>query len=129
MTFTAVIVRRLHDTGRSGYFFYLSALPFDVIVLIVFYCLPGEAGDNRYGPPPAPLTGSAVTRGMTARQVTRLLGHPHERTAATAPRYARRATHGRLPERGYWHYPGLPDEDRETMLTFERGRVIDITVA
>ena len=30
-------------------------------------------------------------------------------------------------QREYWHYIGLPDGSRETMLTFERGRVVDIT--
>ena len=74
----AVIIRRLHDTGRSALWsigFVLSviydlagllnapgldavslpvgiALRVYVIVLIVFVALPGENGDNRYGAAP-----------------------------------------------------------------------------
>jgi len=78
----AVGVRRLHDTNRSGWWLLLlvpyvvsaimmvrsmaagSAVGFGsagvlgliglacCIVLLVFYCLPGTPGDNRYGPNP-----------------------------------------------------------------------------
>ncbi|MEC3979580.1 DUF805 domain-containing protein [Amycolatopsis sp. H20-H5] len=45
-----VSVRRLHDTGRSGWWLWLGLIPtLGAIVLIVFYCLRGEAGINRYG--------------------------------------------------------------------------------
>lgn len=46
-------VRRLHDTGRSGWWLLISLVPFvGAIVLIVFLASPGEPGSNRYGPPP-----------------------------------------------------------------------------
>jgi uncharacterized membrane protein YhaH (DUF805 family) len=48
----AVAVRRLHDTGRSGWWLLLGIVPFGGIVLLVFYLLPGEVGDNAYGPNP-----------------------------------------------------------------------------
>ncbi|WP_329257360.1 DUF805 domain-containing protein [Actinoallomurus sp. NBC_01490] len=111
-----VTVRRLHDTGRTGWFYFLGFVPLVSIALLVFCCERGHAVDNRYGPPPVPFGGNTtVRRGMTRWQVTRLLGQPHETTEA--------------PARGYWHYLGLPDEGRETMLTFERGRVVDVAVA
>lgn len=48
-----VSVRRLHDTGRSGWWMWLGLIPtLGAIVLIVFYCLRSEQGINRYGPPP-----------------------------------------------------------------------------
>ncbi len=53
----AVSVRRLHDTGRSGWWMLLSLVPFGGIVLIVFHCLDGEPGPNRFGPSPKQLVG------------------------------------------------------------------------
>ena len=50
----AVAVRRLHDTNRSGWFYYLiSLIPLvGVIILIVFMCQDSARGPNRYGPSP-----------------------------------------------------------------------------
>ena len=49
----AVAVPRLHDTDRSGWWILLIFVPiFGWIVLIVFYCLRGDAGTNRFGPDP-----------------------------------------------------------------------------
>ena len=47
----AVTVRRLHDTDRSGWWILIAFVPFvGAVVLIVFMCLPGTAGPNRFGP-------------------------------------------------------------------------------
>lgn len=44
-------IRRLHDTNRSGWWFLLLLIPvIGWIVLIVFYAIEGDAGDNQYGP-------------------------------------------------------------------------------
>ncbi len=49
----AVTCRRLHDTGRSGWWFLLVFLPIvGLIVLIVFLCLDSQPGENAYGPNP-----------------------------------------------------------------------------
>ena len=49
----AVAVRRLHDTDRSGWWLLIGLLPLvGGIVLIVFYCLDGTKGPNRFGPDP-----------------------------------------------------------------------------
>ena len=49
----AVGARRLHDTGRSGWWLLLYLVPLiGWIVLIVFFCLRGESGMNRFGPDP-----------------------------------------------------------------------------
>jgi uncharacterized membrane protein YhaH (DUF805 family) len=55
----AVSVRRLHDTDRSGWWLLLGLIPFGGIVVLVFECLDGQPGPNRYGPSPkyAPATG------------------------------------------------------------------------
>jgi uncharacterized membrane protein YhaH (DUF805 family) len=49
----AVSVRRLHDTGRSGWWLLVSLLPLvGAIVLLVVLCLDSESGSNQYGPSP-----------------------------------------------------------------------------
>ncbi len=50
-------VTRLHDRGHSAWWLLFNFLPLaGAIVLIVQFCLPGEAGSNSYGPAPAPRT-------------------------------------------------------------------------
>ncbi|QHT63069.1 DUF805 domain-containing protein [Paenibacillus lycopersici] len=49
----AVVVRRLHDTGRSGWWYFIILIPIvGAIVLLVFLLLDSEPGMNRYGPNP-----------------------------------------------------------------------------
>lgn len=49
----AVSVRRLHDTGRSGWWILIGLVPVvGFIVLLVFYVTDSEAGSNRYGANP-----------------------------------------------------------------------------
>jgi uncharacterized membrane protein YhaH (DUF805 family) len=53
LPFLAVEVRRLHDTGRTGWWWLLGLIPvLGWIVLAVFCATSGAAGDNRYGPDP-----------------------------------------------------------------------------
>ena len=48
-----VTVRRLHDTGRSGWWILFQIVPIaGPITLFVFSVLDGEPGDNKYGPNP-----------------------------------------------------------------------------
>lgn len=52
----AVQVRRLHDTNRSGWWVLLGIIPIvsyiGFFVLLIFFCLDGTKGDNRYGADP-----------------------------------------------------------------------------
>jgi uncharacterized membrane protein YhaH (DUF805 family) len=49
----AVGARRLHDTGRSGWWLLIGFLPIvGAIVLIVFFVLDSQPGSNAYGPNP-----------------------------------------------------------------------------
>ena len=49
----AVLFRRLHDTGRSGWWWLIAFIPLiGIIVLIVFCCLDSQPGENQYGPNP-----------------------------------------------------------------------------
>ncbi|MDO8584358.1 MAG: DUF805 domain-containing protein [bacterium] len=49
----AVVVRRLHDTNRSGWWYFISFVPFvGGVVLLVFTCLDGDKGANQFGADP-----------------------------------------------------------------------------
>jgi len=48
----AAAVRRLHDTGKSGWFVLIALIPIvGAIILIVFLAQAGNPGPNDYGPP------------------------------------------------------------------------------
>lgn len=47
----ALTMRRLHDTDKSGWFIILGCIPCVNIVLLVFMCLAGTPGSNKYGDP------------------------------------------------------------------------------
>ena len=50
----SINARRLHDTGRSGWWQLLGLIPIiGAIVLLVFYVTESQ-GDNQYGPRPTP---------------------------------------------------------------------------
>ena len=47
----AVLVRRLHDTGKSGWWVLMGFVPFaGAIVLFVFTVLDSTPGENKHGP-------------------------------------------------------------------------------
>lgn len=49
----AVAVRRLHDTDRSGWWWFLWVIPIiGWIVLFIWYVTEGTRGPNRFGPDP-----------------------------------------------------------------------------
>ena len=49
----AVTIRRLHDTGRSGWWWLLSAICGCGAVIVFFFCLTdSQPGANQYGPNP-----------------------------------------------------------------------------
>ena len=46
----ALLVRRLHDIDRTGWWVLLGLVPFGGIVLLIFSLLEGTPGPNRYQP-------------------------------------------------------------------------------
>ncbi len=49
----AVGARRLHDSGKSGWWLLIGLIPFiGTIILIIFFCMDSEEGDNRFGANP-----------------------------------------------------------------------------
>ena len=55
----AVAVRRLHDIGKSGWYYLFCLIPLvGGIILIIWYCQDSMPGDNMYGPNPKGIGGS-----------------------------------------------------------------------
>ena len=53
-----VTVRRLHDTGRSGWWILISLVPFiGGLILLIFTLLDSKPGENQYGPNPKEVAG------------------------------------------------------------------------
>lgn len=51
--YLALMVRRLHDIGRSGFWILVALVPIvGPFVLLVFELLPSEPSENRFGPVP-----------------------------------------------------------------------------
>ena len=48
----AVTVRRLHDTGNSGWWLLLMFVPFGNIILLIFCLIDSTPGPNQYGENP-----------------------------------------------------------------------------
>jgi uncharacterized membrane protein YhaH (DUF805 family) len=49
----AVMVRRLHDTNHSGWWYFIAFIPLiGGIILLVWFCTRGTNGPNRYGADP-----------------------------------------------------------------------------
>ena len=58
----AVSIRRLHDIGRSGWYFLLALIPcVGGIILLVFDLTPGDVGENQYGPDPKEFDGDVMS--------------------------------------------------------------------
>lgn len=72
----SVTVRRLHDTDRSGWWYWLALIPLvGIIILIVWWATKGTDGPNRFGDDPlnpgagAGGYGAHVGEGLTASSV------------------------------------------------------------
>ncbi|NUU68012.1 DUF805 domain-containing protein [Enterobacteriaceae bacterium BIT-l23] len=64
----AVLCRRLHDTDRSGWWILLGLIPIiGTLVLLVFCCLRGTPGANRFGPDPLEGEGSEPPSSIVSR--------------------------------------------------------------
>jgi uncharacterized membrane protein YhaH (DUF805 family) len=48
----AVSIRRLHDIDRTGWWLLIAFTGVGLIVLLVFDCIKGTTGPNRFGPDP-----------------------------------------------------------------------------
>lgn len=48
----AVAVRRLHDTGHSGWYYLIALIPLAGILLLVWFVQDSAPGPNKWGPNP-----------------------------------------------------------------------------
>jgi len=48
----AVSIRRLHDIDRTGWWVLISLTVIGIVLLIIWNCLRGTIGPNRFGPDP-----------------------------------------------------------------------------
>ena len=55
----AVAVRRLHDLDRTGWWLLIILTGIGAIVLLVWFCMRGTVGANRFGPDPLGGTASS----------------------------------------------------------------------
>ena len=52
----SIIVRRLHDVGKSGWWFLLSFTIIGIILLLIWWCTMSDPKKNKYGAIPKLLT-------------------------------------------------------------------------
>lgn len=49
----AVCIRRLHDIGKSGWWYLIGFVPVvGIIVLLIWFCTDSQPGNNEWGPNP-----------------------------------------------------------------------------
>jgi uncharacterized membrane protein YhaH (DUF805 family) len=48
----AVSVRRLHDTGRSGWWYFAILIPLLGLIVLIFWCFDSDSEENKYGENP-----------------------------------------------------------------------------
>jgi len=48
----AVGIRRLHDTGRSGWWYLIALIPIASLVLLAFFVMDSQESENKYGANP-----------------------------------------------------------------------------
>lgn len=59
----AVVIRRLHDTGKSGWYILFAFIPLvGGIILIVFLATEGDRGPNEYGSDPKMQSDSRINQ-------------------------------------------------------------------
>lgn len=70
----AIGIRRLHDINKSGWMYLLNIIPFvGGIIVLIFMCLPGTVGPNRFGNDPH---GPLADVPLTPEEVLALGGVP-----------------------------------------------------
>jgi len=66
----SVAVRRLHDTDRTGWWYWIALVPLvGIILLIVWWATEGTRGANRYGPDPKGGGDMGGGEGLTASSI------------------------------------------------------------
>ena len=120
----AVFVRRLHDTNRSGWWFFIGFVPFvGAIILLVFMCMEGTPGPNQYGPDPKQLGGPGQGGGGYQNPMGGYQGYPQQQQGYPQQGYPQQQAGypqqqpgypqqqpGGFPQQGYGQQPGQPGQ-------------------
>jgi len=69
LPFLGLTVRRLHDINFNGWWVLLCFIPvIGLVALIVFACIPGTEGENKYGPAIVDVVADKVEEATTEEQ-------------------------------------------------------------
>lgn len=49
----SIVARRLHDTGRTGWWQLIALVPLVGIIVLIVFLVQESQGDNQYGPAPS----------------------------------------------------------------------------
>ncbi|HSK59168.1 MAG TPA: DUF805 domain-containing protein [Actinomycetospora sp.] len=101
----AVTVRRFHDQDKSGWFILLGLIPIvGGIILLVFMCIEGTRGANRFGPDPKQdAMAGGYPQGGYPQQGDPQAGYPQQ------PGYPQQgAPQQGYPQQGYQGQPPAP---------------------
>jgi uncharacterized membrane protein YhaH (DUF805 family) len=82
----AVICRRLHDSDHSGWWFWITLIPWvGALILLIFTVLPSTPGYNKYGPRPgeAEADGYVTYQGWTRSDALAQFAQDAQRAAAS----------------------------------------------
>jgi uncharacterized membrane protein YhaH (DUF805 family) len=110
----AVIVRRLHDQGKSGAWYFMAFIPAGVgtVFMLIYMCTDGQRHPNQYGPDPKAPPGSQQSMpyspGFPQQPGYAQQGYPQQPGAAPQPAYAPNAGYQQNP--GYTAQPGYPPQ-------------------
>lgn len=85
LPYLAVLVRRLHDVGKSGWFFLVTLIPLaGAIWFLVLMCTDSQPGTNQYGPNPKGF-GAAAANAATPAGFCAGCGSPRTMGATFCP--------------------------------------------
>ena len=82
----AVLCRRLHDSDHSGWWFWITLIPYvGGLILLIFMVLPSTPGYNQYGPPAGEPAADAFAtyRGWTRSDALAQFSQDAQRAAAS----------------------------------------------
>lgn len=112
----AVTVRRLHDTNKSGGWFFIALIPGGIgaIWMIILLCQEGDRHPNRYGPDPKAPIGYQVQQqyqpGYQAQP-----GYPAQQGQPIQPGYPAQPV-----QAGYPAQPGFPGQPGQPAPAFHQ---------
>lgn len=93
----AVTVRRLHDTGRSGGWYFISFVPYVGGIILIVLCCQDSKPDNQYGPNPKGFTGGFYGNGYDAPYGSHAFGVPQGQQPYGQQPYGQQAPYGQPP--------------------------------